>query len=127
MHAGADLTVDLLGYRFAFEGEDTLSRKRIDVTRVGPGLAYSIYVVYDHTPTNDDRANLALLGMPVLFRYEALPAFRSLGSFPQVQAASAPSSIPCSMTPPARSGRATDPSTRSQPGTDPVAPTAAGW
>ena len=80
-------TVHLFGYSFAFEQQDTLARMRIGVTRVAADLAYSLYVVYDHVPTSDDQTALTLLGMPVLYRYEALPAFRSLGTFVQVQAA----------------------------------------
>jgi hypothetical protein len=80
-------TVHLLGYSFAFENQDTLGRQRIGVTRVAADLAYSLYVVYDHVPTNDDQTALALLGMPVLYRYDAMPAFRSVGTFVQVQAA----------------------------------------
>ena len=82
--------VHLLGYSFSFEGADTTARQRIEVTRVAGGsLAYGVYVLYDHPPTSTDITALTLLGMPVLHRYEALPALRSVGSFVQLQAAAA--------------------------------------
>jgi Subtilase family len=82
-------TVHLLGYTFAFENGDTLARQRIDVTRVPGGLAFGVYVIYDHPIANADLTALALLGMPVLHRIETLPAIRSVASFAQVQAAAA--------------------------------------
>jgi hypothetical protein len=83
-------TIHLLGYTFAFENGDTLARMRVQVTR---DLLYSVYVVYDHPPTNDDRAALTLLGMPTLFQYEAMPAIRSVATFIQVQAAASLSGV----------------------------------
>ncbi|TMQ53952.1 MAG: hypothetical protein E6K73_00655 [Candidatus Eisenbacteria bacterium] len=80
-------SVNLLGYRFAFQEGDTLARKRIDVSHSEAGLVFSVYVVYDHVPTPSDLTQLSLLGMPVLFRYEGVPAVRSSASFAQVQAA----------------------------------------
>ncbi|TMQ69527.1 MAG: hypothetical protein E6K80_11380, partial [Candidatus Eisenbacteria bacterium] len=82
-------TVHLFGYALAFENGDTLARQRIDVTRVPTGLAYGVYVIYDHVPTSSDLASLTLLGMPVLHRIESLPAVRGVGSFAQVEAAAA--------------------------------------
>jgi len=82
-------TVHLLGYAFSFEQGDTLARQRIDVTRVPAGLAFGIYVIYDHPVTNADIASLALLGLPVLHRIEAVPAVKSVASFLQVEAAAA--------------------------------------
>jgi hypothetical protein len=83
-------SVHLLGYAFSFEQGDTLARQRIDVSRVPGGLAFGIYVIYDHPVTNADLTSLTLLtGLPVLHRIEAVPAVRSVGSFIQVQAAAA--------------------------------------
>jgi hypothetical protein len=82
-------TVHLLGYAFSFENGDTLALQRIDVTRVPLGLAFGIYVIYDHPVTNADLTSLALLGLPALHRLEAIPAVKSVGSFLQVQAAAA--------------------------------------
>jgi subtilisin family serine protease len=80
-------TVNLLGYQFAFEGADTLLRKRIDVTSVPGGLFYGVFVSYNQTPTASDFLALAGLGMPVLHRFESLPAVRSVATFAQVAAA----------------------------------------
>ena len=82
-------TVHLLGYSFAFEQGDTLGRLRIGVTRIASDLAYSVYVVYDHVPTGNDVTALTLLGMPVLYRYDAITAFRSVATFAQVELAAA--------------------------------------
>ena len=82
-------SVQLLGYRFSFENGDTLARQRIEVTRVAGGLAYGVYVVYNHDPTAADLDSLALIGMPVLFRYEGAAAVRSVATFPQVLLAGA--------------------------------------
>ena len=82
-------TVHVLGYAFAFEEGDTLARQRIDVTRVPGGLDFGVYVIYDHPITEADLTSLTLLGMPVLHRIEAVPAVRSVASFPQAQAAAA--------------------------------------
>jgi subtilisin family serine protease len=79
----------VLGYSVAFEQGDTLLRKRIDVSRIPGGLAYGIYVTYQHTPTNSDILALTALGMPVLHRYEELPAVRSVATFAQLEAAAA--------------------------------------
>ena len=80
-------SVNLLGFRFAFEDSDTLLRQRIEVAHTGPGLVYGVYAIFDHTPTSTDLTALALLGMPILYRYESAPAVRSLASFAQAQAA----------------------------------------
>src|SRR6185436_19583746 len=83
-------SVHLLGYAFSFEQGDTLARQRIDVSRVPAGLAFGVYVIYDHPVTNADLTTLTLLtGLPVLHSIEAVPAVRSVGSFLQVQAAAA--------------------------------------
>lgn len=81
-------TVHLLGYEFSFENADPLLRQRIEVIDAPSGLLYGVYVVYDDTPTQADLDTLALLGMPVLHRFEAVPAVRSVASFLQVQLAS---------------------------------------
>jgi hypothetical protein len=78
-------TVHLLGYAFSFEQGDTQARQRIDVTRVPAGLAYGVYVIYDHPVTNADLLALTLRGLPVLHRIEAVPAVKSVASFLQVQ------------------------------------------
>jgi len=82
-------TVHLLGYEFSFEGGDTLSRQRIDVSRISGGLLFGVYVVFDHTPSSSDLTALTTLGMPVLFRYEAVNAVRCLATYVQIQAAAA--------------------------------------
>ena len=47
-----------------------------------------MYVVFHQTPTSADLFALATLGMPVLHRYEEIPAVRSIATFAQVAAAS---------------------------------------
>lgn len=81
-------TVNLLGYSFSFEQADTLLRQRIVVTPVAGGLVYGVYVDFHQTPTPADLAALVTLGMPVLHRYEEIPAVRSVATFAQVAAAS---------------------------------------
>jgi len=81
-------TVHVLGYSYSFVGADTLAAQRIQVMRQGADLAFGVYVVFDHTPTNTDLLTLGGLGMPVLYRYESVPAVRSVGTFAQVQTAS---------------------------------------
>jgi len=82
-------SVHVLGYAFSFENGDTLLRQRFDVVRAAGDLLFGAYVVYDHVPTALDLAALTAIGMPVLYRYEALPAVRSAATFAQVQAAAA--------------------------------------
>lgn len=82
-------SVHVLGYTFAFEEGDTLKRKRIEVANLPGGLLYGVIVEFQQTPTSTDVLALALLGMPVLHRFEELPALRSVGSFAQVEAAAA--------------------------------------
>lgn len=82
-------TVHADGYALAFEQGDTLLRKRIDVSIAPAGLIFGVYVEFQGTPTPDDLLSLTLQGMPVLHRYEAMPAVRSIGTFAQVQAAAA--------------------------------------
>jgi subtilisin family serine protease len=82
-------TVNALGYQFAFVNSDSTGAQRIEVSRQAPGLVYGIYVIYDHVPTTADFTALATLGLPVLHRYEGLPAVRSSGTFAQVAAAAA--------------------------------------
>src|SRR5580765_71253 len=82
-------SVHLLGYSASFELGDTTLRQRILVLRAAPGLLYSVYVRWDHTPTPADLTALTTLGMPVLARIEALPATRSLATYAQVVAAAA--------------------------------------
>src|SRR5262245_39637107 len=79
--------VHLNGFAASLELGDTTLRRRIRVLRAIPDLLYSVYVRWDHTPTPSDYTSLALLGMPVLSRIEALPATRSLATFAQVSAA----------------------------------------
>jgi subtilisin family serine protease len=86
-------TVNLSGYSFSFEQADTLLRQRIVVTPDAGGLVYGVYVVYHQAPTSADLAALATLGMPVLHRYEEIPAVRSVATFAQVAAASALPSV----------------------------------
>jgi len=81
-------TVHLLGYEFSFENADPLLRQRIEVLDAPPGLLYGVYVVYDHPPVQADLDTLTLLGMPVLYRFEAIPAVRSAATFLQIQLAS---------------------------------------
>jgi len=82
-------TVHALGYSFAFELNDTLQHKRIDVANLPGGLVFGVYVEFLQTPTPTNLLALAALGMPVLHRFEEIPAVRSLGTFAQVQAAKA--------------------------------------
>ncbi len=80
-------TVQLLGYRFSFENADTLARQRFEAVSEAGSLAYGMYVVYDHTPTDSDAVALTLLGLPVLNRLVAVPAIRTFGTFAQAQLA----------------------------------------
>lgn len=80
-------SVHLVGYAFSFEDADTLLRQRIDVTRAGVDLLFGVYVVYEQPPGDADRVALALLGMPVLHRFEAVSAYRSIATFAQADAA----------------------------------------
>jgi subtilisin family serine protease len=80
-------SVQLLGYRFSFENGDTLLRQRFEVTRVLGSLAYGVYVVYDHDPTQQDIDSLGLIGMPVLYRFEGTQALRSVATFVQASVA----------------------------------------
>src|SRR5947207_2930363 len=82
-------SVHLLGYTASFELGDTTLRQRIQVLRSGPDLLYGVYVLWNHEPTTSDYTSLALLGMPVLTRIEAIPATRSLATFAQIAAAAA--------------------------------------
>jgi hypothetical protein len=79
-------TVELLGYRFSFEGADTLARQRFVVTPAAQ-LAYGVYVIYEEPVTSADLAALTALGMPVTWRYTTLPAVRSVATFAQASAA----------------------------------------
>ncbi len=81
--------VHLLGYAFSFEQADTLLRQRIEVALMAGTLVYGLYVDFDHAPTNADLLALTVLGMPVLHRFESLPAVRSVGTFFQAQAVAA--------------------------------------
>ena len=76
-------TVQLLGYRFAFENGDTLARARFEVAQTLGGVVFTVYVVYDHPPTATDLAALTASGAPVLHRLEAVPAVRSTMTFAQ--------------------------------------------
>src|ERR1051325_6734977 len=82
-------SVHLLGYTASFELGDTTLRQRIQVLRSGPDLLYGVYVLWNHEPTASDYTSLALIGMPVLTRIEAIPAARSLATFAQIAAAAA--------------------------------------
>jgi hypothetical protein len=83
-------SVHLLGFSASFELGDTTLRQRVLVTRALGDLLYSVYVRWDHTPTPSDVAALALLGMPVLSRIEAVPASRSIATFAQGRGRSLP-------------------------------------
>ncbi len=76
-------TVQVLGYRFAFENADSLGRQRFEVSRDAGGFLFGVYVVYDHQPTPADLAALSALGMPVMHRLEAVPAVRSTATLGQ--------------------------------------------
>src|SRR5262245_21734185 len=78
--------VHLNGFSASFELGDTTLRQRIGVVRSLGDLLYSVYVRWDHTPTTADILSLALHGMPVLSRIEAVPASRSIATFAQVEA-----------------------------------------
>ena len=79
-------TVEALGYRFSFEGADTLLRQRF-VVLPDAQLIYGVYVIYENPVTNNDLAALTALGMPAAWRFTALPAVRSLATFAQAEAA----------------------------------------
>jgi len=79
-------SVEVLGYRFSFENGDTLARQRI-VVLPGSTLLYGVYVSYTNPVTAADLAALTALGMPVRWRYTALPAVRSVATFAQASAA----------------------------------------
>jgi subtilisin family serine protease len=82
-------SVHLLGYHLAFEGADSLLRKRFVVDpRVG-GLVYGVFVDFVQPPTPSDLFALTAIGMPVLHRYEEIPTVRSTATFAQVEAAAA--------------------------------------
>ena len=80
-------TVQLLGYRFSFENDDTTRRQRFQVERLSGDLVYGVYVVFDAPPSAADLAALTALGMPVLHRYEGIAAVRSVATFAQATAA----------------------------------------
>jgi subtilase family protein len=82
-------SVQLLGYRYSFEGADTLARQRFEVERTVGNLVYGVYVVFKSPPSLTDLATLGALGMPSLHRFEAIPAVRSVATFAQAQAAKA--------------------------------------
>ncbi|MEO5988093.1 MAG: S8 family serine peptidase [Candidatus Eisenbacteria bacterium] len=82
-------SVYLFGYAASYESSDTTRRQRIEVKRTPGGLAFGVYVLWDHLPTESDMLALSLLGMPTLSRIEAIPATRSLASFAQIEAAAA--------------------------------------
>lgn len=86
-------SVHVFGYALAFDQGDTTLRKRIDVTNAPGGLVYGVYVQFLQPPTDSDLLALAVLGMPVLHRFEAIPSVRSVGSFVQVEAAAALSGV----------------------------------
>src|SRR5262249_25866072 len=80
-------SVNLFGYHFAFERGDSLLRQRFQVTQVGGGLAYGVYVDFKQAPTGSGLSPLTPLGMPVLHRSEEIPTVRSVATFAQLQAA----------------------------------------
>jgi hypothetical protein len=86
-------TVHALGYTFSFEQADSSLRQRIDVLKLPLGLVFGVYVLYDHTPTQADFDTLTLLGLPVLHRFESVPAVRSAASFLQIQLVSGLSGV----------------------------------
>jgi subtilisin family serine protease len=80
-------TVNLYGYSFSFEDADTLAPQRFEVVRQAGGLYFGAYVVFDHMPTDSDLLLLTSLGMPVLHRYENVPAVRTRATYLQIEAA----------------------------------------
>ena len=80
-------TVNVLGFSFSFEGADTLAPQRFEVVRQAGGLYFGAFVVFDHTPTDSDLLLLTSLGMPVLHRYENVPAVRTRATYVQLEAA----------------------------------------
>jgi len=80
-------SVQVGGYRFAFENADSLMRQRIDVSQSPGGLLYGVYVVFQNAPGTADLLALTALGMPVLHRYEFVPAVRSVATFAQIELA----------------------------------------
>lgn len=86
-------TVQLLGYRYSFENADTLQRQRFAVERTTSGLVYGVYVLFKAPPTNADLLAITALGMPVLHRYENVPAVRSVATIAQATAAVALSTV----------------------------------
>src|SRR6266508_1404943 len=86
--------VNVLGWSASFVLGDTTLHQRIEVIRgLLPELVYGVYVMWKHEPTEGDLAELALLGMPVLSRIEAVDASRSIGTYPQIVLASALPSV----------------------------------
>ena len=82
-------SVHALGFAFAFENADTLARQRIEVRRTPANLVYGAYVIFGQAPTPSNLASLQALGLPILFRYESVPAVRTAGSFAQLRLAAA--------------------------------------
>ncbi len=82
-------SVHLLGFTASFENTDSLARQRFEVTRLGAGLLYGVYVVYESAPDAADFAALGAIGMPVLHHILEVAAVRSAGTFAQVAAAAA--------------------------------------
>src|SRR5262245_29770853 len=80
--------VHLDGYSLSFENGDTLLRQRFVVLRALPELLYGVYVRWKTPPSPSDFLSLALTGMPVLTQIEAVPASRSLATYPQIVLAS---------------------------------------
>lgn len=80
-------TVNLLGFQFSFVNADSLLEQRFDVSRIAGDLVYGVYVVYDAPPTPGDLLALGALGMPVLHRFEGIPAVRSVATFVQADLA----------------------------------------
>lgn len=78
--------VHALGYQYSFEGADSLGLQRFQVVRAGNDLEFGVYVLFKVPPTASDLAAVTALGMPVLHRFESIPAVRSLASFAQAQA-----------------------------------------
>src|SRR5262245_36579268 len=78
-------SVNLLGFQYSFENAVSLLRQRFELVRIAGALVYSVYVVYKQPPTTTDLTTLTLRGMPVLARYDAVPAVRSVATFAQVE------------------------------------------
>jgi hypothetical protein len=77
-------TVQALGFRYSFEGADSLLRQRFEVAKLGTDLIFGVYVRYDHVPTANDITAITLLGVSIQHRILAVPALRTRATAAQV-------------------------------------------